>query len=305
MKTLCPEANTNLELVEADLLKPEPWYEAVAGIEEVYHVASPLPLPIPRDDNDIIKPAVEGTLNVLEACRASGTVRKVVITGSCAAIWNRSPKEPGKLTAADWADPNAGGAYDRSKVLAEQAAWDFMKKLSKRETFELCVLNPGFVMGPLLFKSNCYSGAVVTDVLQRNIPALAKLTVFTVDVRDLAKMHINAMQQTGTSGKRHICVTHQLWYSDMAKHMAKIYDPMGYNVPTKEIPNFFVRLFALFDKTTKIAMPYIGLYLTLDQSACRKILISDPIEFDKTLKDMCHSLIDMGVAKQTDQYIPQ
>ena len=256
--------------MEADLLKPETWAAAVAGIQEVYHVASPLPLGAPTNDEEIIKPAVEGTLNVLEACRASETVRKVIITGSCAAIWNRSPKQPGKLTADDWADPNAGGAYDRSKLLAEQAAWDFMKKLPKREKFELCVLNPGFIMGPLLFKSDCSSGTILTNVLQRNIPALAKLTLFTVDVRDLATMHINAMKWNETSGKRHICVTHQLWYSDMAKLMAKIYGPMGYNVPTTELPNFLVRFFACFDKTTKIALPYIGLDLRFDQSACLK-----------------------------------
>ena len=305
LQAICPEASTNLELVEADLLKPETWHAAVAGIQEVYHVASPITLEVPRHDNDIIKPAVDGTLNVLEACRASGTVRKVVITGSTVAIWNRSPKEPGKLTTDDWADPKIGGAYDRSKLLAEQAAWDFMKKLPKSARFELCVLNPGFIMGPLLIKSNCSSGTIMTNLLQRNIPALAKMTLFTVDVRDLAEMHINAMKQEGTSGKRHICVTHQLWYSDMAKLMVKIYGPMGYNVPTAVLPNFLVRFFACFDKTTKIALPYIGLDLRFDQSACRKILVSDPIEFEKTLKDMCHSLIDMGIAKKTDKYIPQ
>ena len=90
--------------------KPETWATAVAGIQEIYHVASSLPLGAPTNDEETLKPAVDGTLNVLEARRASGTVRKVIITGSYGAIWNRSPKQPGKLTADVWADPNAGGA---------------------------------------------------------------------------------------------------------------------------------------------------------------------------------------------------
>ena len=177
--------------IEADLLKPETWAAAVqcSGIQEVYHVVSPLPLGVPTNDEETLKPEVDGTLNVLEARRASGTVRKVIITGSYGAIWNRSPKQPGKLTADVWADPNAGGAYDRSKLLAEQAAWDFMKRLPKREKFELCVLNPASSWDHCYLKSDCSSGTILTNVLQRNISALAKLTLFTVDVRDLAPMN--------------------------------------------------------------------------------------------------------------------
>ena len=305
MKTLCPEASTNLELVEADLTKPDTWYKAVAGIQEVYHVASPITLEEPEDDNEIIKPAVDGTLNVLEACRASGTVRKVIITGSCAAVWNLSPKEPGKLTSDDWADLNIGNAYIKSKILAEQAGWDFMKKLPKSEKFELCVLNPGFIIGPLLYKMGCSSGTSYKELLERKLPAVLRLSVFSVDVRDLAKMHINAMEQDGTSGKRHICVTHQLWYSEMAKILSRTFDPMGYNIPTTEMPNFLVKIFSYFDKNIRVFLPYIGIEYELDQSVCRKILAEEPIEFEKSVKDMCHSLIDLGVAMKTAKYKPQ
>ena len=305
LRTLCPEASTNLELVEADLTKPDTWLSAVAGIREVYHVASPLPVGTPKHDSEIIKPAVDGTLNVLEACRASGNVRKVVITGSCAAVWNHNPKQPGKLSAEDWADTKAGSAYDRSKLFAEQAAWDFMKKLPRNEKFELCVLNPGAIVGPLLYKSECASATLMKDLLERNNPVIVKVSIFSVDVRDLAVMHINAMAQDGTTGKRHICVTNQVWCKEMAETLVKTFGPMGYNVPTTVLPKFLVSFLSHFDATLRLISAYVGVDLKFDQSLCRNILGSDPIEFEQTMKDMGHSLIDLGVVKKTAKYKPQ
>ena len=303
---LCPEAKTNLQLVEADLLKPDTWKSALSGgIEEVYHVASPLPMGAPDNDDDVIKPAVEGTLNVLEACRSSGTVRKVVITSSCSAIWNKNPKQPGILTSEDWGDVKVGGAYDKSKILAEQAAWEYMNNLSNDEKFEVCVLNPGFIMGPLLYRSDCTSATLIASLLHRDFPVLAKVKMFSVDVRDLATMHINAMKDPHTSGKRHICVTNQQWYRDMAKSMSDTYKPMGYNIPTTQLPNFLIKAFACLDKTTKIALPYIGIDLKLDQADARRILNSEPIPFEKTLNDMCNSLVEFGIVKKTNKYRPQ
>ena len=101
------------ELVTADLESDEGWAEAVAGCEYVLHVASPFPLEDPADEDELIRPAVQGTLRVLRACAASGTVRRVVLTSSVAAVApDHAGPEP--LPEGDWADVGSDDPYQKS-----------------------------------------------------------------------------------------------------------------------------------------------------------------------------------------------
>nr|KAG5693546.1 hypothetical protein BaRGS_019872 [Batillaria attramentaria] len=140
---LCPSAAHKLELVEADLMDAESWSPAVKDMTYVIHVASPVPFTHPKNEDELIKPAVEGTLNVLRACAKVPSVKRVVLTSSCAAVGsdNRGPDAP-LLCEKDWTDIAKADAYGKSKILAERAAWDFVEKLAGAEKFELAVINP-------------------------------------------------------------------------------------------------------------------------------------------------------------------
>nr|XP_006823935.1 PREDICTED: bifunctional dihydroflavonol 4-reductase/flavanone 4-reductase-like [Saccoglossus kowalevskii] len=127
---LCPDAQHELELVEADLLDVESWKPAVDGCSHVIHVASPFPSEAPKHEDEIIKPALEGTLNVLKACQNAGTVKRVVVTSSIAAVSGGFTGESNVVfSEKDWPNVDTIGTYEKSKTLAEKAAWDFVDKL--------------------------------------------------------------------------------------------------------------------------------------------------------------------------------
>ena len=140
--------DTGLELVAADLTSDDGWPAALEGVEEVHHVASPIPSAQPKDPDELIVPAREGTLRVLEAARDAGA-RRVVLTSSFAAV-GYSPKAVRDYTEEDWTDPDTPGLtpYPRSKAIAERAAWDFIE--TEGGDTELVVVNPTFIAGPSL-----------------------------------------------------------------------------------------------------------------------------------------------------------
>src|SRR5580692_3917152 len=139
-------AGDAVEVVTADLMSDDGWKAAMAGVDEVYHVASPIPPAQPKDPDELIAPAREGTLRVLSAARDAGA-RRVVLTSSFAAI-GYTPKPGAEFTEDDWTDPDMPGLppYPRSKTIAERAAWDFMR--AEGGGTELVVVNPTFILGP-------------------------------------------------------------------------------------------------------------------------------------------------------------
>ena len=137
----------DVDWVSADLTKDEGWSEAVKGCDYVMHVASPVALEEPKDENDLIVPAREGTLRVIKAANEEG-VKKIVLTSSVAAIIYGHEKD--SFNEEDWTDTDAEGcsAYNKSKTYAEKAAWDFIN--SDECNMELSVINPSLVLGPVL-----------------------------------------------------------------------------------------------------------------------------------------------------------
>lgn len=160
LANLVPESQHKLELVEADLVQAECWLAAVSGCDFVLHVASPFTFNVADAEASLTRPAVEGTLNVLRAvaaCPAALRPRRVVLTSSLSSVAYGRPLPPGHVfTEADWSDPDSTafgmGSYQRSKTLAERAAWQFVRGLPPGDAFELCAVCPGSVFGPLLGK---------------------------------------------------------------------------------------------------------------------------------------------------------
>jgi dihydroflavonol-4-reductase len=192
----------NLAFAEADLLSDRGWREAMTGCSYVLHVASPFLLEEPKDENELIAPAVQGTKRVIAAAQ-SASVKRLVLTSSTFAII--AGKDSGHYGPDDWSDTGANiGAYAKSKTLAERAAW----ASAKGAEMELTVINPGGVFGPSLgAKIDGQSVAMMTKMIKGKIPMIPDLALGMVDVRDVAKLHVAAMTASGAAGKRFIACT--------------------------------------------------------------------------------------------------
>jgi dihydroflavonol-4-reductase len=194
--------DTQLELVEADLTSDDGWPAALEGVEEVHHVASPIPAAQPEDPDELIVPAREGTVRVLRAARDGGA-RRVVLTSSFAAV-GYSPKAVRDYTEADWTDPDTPGLapYPRSKAIAERAAWEFIE--SEGGDTELVVVNPTFIAGPSLVSALRSTLTLFKVIIDGTMPALPRQRFGIVDVRDVADAHIMAMATPAAAGRRYL-----------------------------------------------------------------------------------------------------
>jgi dihydroflavonol-4-reductase len=190
-----------LSFVAADLSADEGWTEAAAGCRYVLHVASPFPPRAPKHENELIVPAREGALRVLRAARDGG-VERVVMTSSFAAIGYGHEARTAPFTEADWTDlagPDVA-AYPKSKTIAERAAWDFTASEGGR--LELSVVNPVAIFGPVLSGDYAPSILFVKRLMDGAIPACPRLYFGTVDVRDVADLHLRAMTHPAAKGER-------------------------------------------------------------------------------------------------------
>jgi nucleoside-diphosphate-sugar epimerase len=194
--------DTGLELVAADLSSDEGWPAALAGVEEVHHVASPIPSAQPADPDELIIPAREGTVRVLQAARNAGA-RRVVLTSSFAAV-GYSPKAVRDYTEADWTDPDTPGLppYPRSKAIAERAAWDFIG--AEGGDTQLVVVNPTFIAGPSLVAALRSTLNLFKAIIDGTMPALPRQRFGLVDVRDVAEAHVTAMATPAAAGRRYL-----------------------------------------------------------------------------------------------------
>jgi dihydroflavonol-4-reductase len=208
-----PGASTSLELVEANLLDSSTFDAAVKGCTHVLHTASPYVLEAKDPQKDLVDPAVQGTRNVLLACQRAGTVRRVVVTSSMAAITDE-PESDHVLTEADWNDKSTleRNAYYLSKTLAEREAWRFVKE--EAPSFDLVTINPFMVIGPSLSPGINTSNQMFVDLFGGKYPGIMNLTWGFVDVRDVADAHVRALASDRAQG-RYICAGETIAMRDM------------------------------------------------------------------------------------------
>ena len=228
--------DTGLELMEADLTSDNGWPAAFEGVEEVHHVASPIPSAQPKDPNELIVPAREGTVRVLKAARDAG-VRRVVLTSSFAAV-GYSPKAVRDYTEADWTDPDTPGLppYPRSKAIAERAAWDFIE--AEGGDTQLVVVNPTFIAGPSLVPALRSSLTAFKAIIEGTMPALPRQRFGVVDVRDVADAHIRAMATPAAAGNRYLLLADgpTITWLGLAQILRDYLGPAGDRVTTEEAP---------------------------------------------------------------------
>ena len=300
---LCPEANDRLEFVNADLSDEKCWPEAVKNCTYVIHTASPFPVEAPKHEDDLIKPAVEGTLSVIKAAQATGTVKRVVLTSSCEAVYHCDEVTGGKpLTEENWSDVkhHTMYPYGKSKTLA---AWDFINEITEDKKIELTVINPSLVLGgPILCAGNTSSMAIPRMLLNKEMPMLPNIGFGVCDVRDVAKAHVNAMKLPEAAGHRHIVDSGFMWFKDIAEVIEKEFKPQGYNIRKTVAWNFLIKITALFDATAKTLVPVLGVRQTFDNSRLKNVLGITPYPVEQSVIEICYSLIETGRVKKTRNY---
>lgn len=246
---------SRLEFVALDLLKDDGWIEAMQGVRYLQHTASPFLLETPKDENDFIRPAVDGTRRAIEAALAT-RVERVVLTSSIAAIQYGHPDYTRTLTEADWTNVQSPttSAYAKSKTLAEREAWALMDKAGRHD--DLAVINPAGIFGPLLDDDPGTSSLLVKRLLDGRLPAVPRLGMSMVDVRDVAALHVDAMTNTAAFGQRCVASEGTYWMADIGRMLKPAFPDR--RVPTAQLPNWVVRLVALFDRDVRDNMHEMG-----------------------------------------------
>lgn len=244
-----------LEFAFLDLTKDEGWTEAMDGCDVLMHTASPFPGAEPKDPQELIRPAVDGTLRAMNAAKAA-CIKRVILTSSCAAIYkdaDKPPMQPSDETNWTTADASFVGAYEASKTLAEKAAWDFV---AENPDMSLTTINPGAVFGPPMDDRYGTSLDLVAQLASGKIPVAPPINMPCVDVRDVAMMHVAAIDLEAAKGERFAAVASSPYLVDLGK-MLKEWNPHS-KAPTRVVPAAIIRFFALFMADMKAVRGNLG-----------------------------------------------
>ena len=283
-----PNLDQNLEFHICDLLKDEGWEAAVDGCDYVLHVASPFILEVPSDENVLIKPAVDGTLRVLNAC-SKAHVKKVVLTSSVAAVAYGHGAEK-TYDESDWSNTGEDSGitpYAKSKTLAEKAAWNFMEELDPDKKFDFTVINPVGVFGPMLTRDIGTSNSLVSRLINGELPACPATHMGYVDVRDVAKAHVFSMLNSSTNNKRIIVSESEMFFVDVGR----ILNEAGFKKsPTKQMPNWLVKFLAIFIKELSGVTKSLGRRVDTDKSLAKSLFDWQYITAKDSILDTANQL---------------
>jgi dihydroflavonol-4-reductase len=287
------EIGDRLSFHAADLMSDAGWDEAAAGCDYVLHVASPLGVAEPKDPNELISPARDGARRVIGAAIKAG-VKRVVQTSSVAAT-SRPTGSPDSISdETQWTDltlPRVS-AYAQSKTLAEKAAWELIGAAGGATT--LATVNPALVLGPVLGHDFSESVQVVERLVSGRVPGLPRLGFNIVDVRDVADLHIRAMTAPEAAGQRFIAAGAYAWMADIATTLREKLGTGAAKVPTRKVPDFVIRLAALFDKDLGAVTPGLGLKHDFSSAKAQRVLGWKPRPIEETVLDCARSLIAEG-----------
>lgn len=267
----------NLAFVEADLSKDDNWDVAMKGCNYVLSVASPVFFNIPKDENEMMRPAVEGIVRILKAAR-SANVKRVVMTSNFGAVGfsNKNPKTV--TTEADWTDPEEKGlsVYEKSKLLAERAAWDFIKK--EGGNLEFATINPVAMLGPSLSAHISGSFHILEHLLDGSMKAVPNIPLNIVDVRDVADLHIRAMTNPNANGERFIASADgQISIPEIAALLKNKYPSITGKVPIETLPDSVIYSNASTNKQAEATALLLRMNRNVSNEKAKKILAWTPI----------------------------
>ncbi|USW58700.1 Putative NAD-dependent epimerase/dehydratase, NAD(P)-binding domain superfamily [Septoria linicola] len=294
----------NVKFYEADLTKDDGWEQACTGCGYVLHVASPFPASAPKDENELIVPAREGTLRALRAAKKVGTVKRIVLTSSVAAVvYGQDMKPPGQpFTEEDWTkldNPKIPVApYQKSKTIAERAAWDFIEK--EGNGMELVVVNPVGIFGPVLSSDVATSLELPMMLLNGKLPGIPNFAVNVVDVRDVADLHLRAMRDPKAAGQRFIATS-----DDKTVTVRDVVNILKENLPaaetkklpTRGLPDFLIKFAAIFDGTVALIAPELGKLKAISNAKAKEVLGWQPRSTTEAMLESAASLKKYGLVK--------
>ncbi|KRC82516.1 SDR family oxidoreductase [Sphingomonas sp. Root241] len=289
------DAGDRLSFFAADLEKDDGWGEAAAGCDYVHHVASPFPPAQPKDEDELIRPAREGTLRVLRAARDAG-VKRIVVTSSFAAVGYGHGQRDTPYTEADWTDPDGPAVqpYMKSKTLAERAAWDFIA--CEGNGMELAVVNPVGIFGPALNGDLSTSIFLVKTMIEGKMPGTPRLYLGVVDVRDVADLHLRAMTDPAAAGERFLAVAGEaMSFHQMAMVLRERLGPAAAKVPKRQLPDWLIRLLAIFNPLAREAVPRLGIKASASNEKARRVLGWTPRSREDAIVASGESLIALGL----------
>jgi len=265
----------------------------------VLHVASPFPASVPKHEDELIVPAREGALRVLRAAR-DAHVKRVVLTSSFAAIGYGHPPQSAPFDETYWSD-TAGKdvtAYVKSKTLAERAAWDFIAR--KGHDLQLSVVNPVAVFGPVLGPDYSTSVLLIQRLMSGAVPGSPRLSFGVVDVRDVADLHIRAMTHPAAKGERFLAVAGDfMLIHDIARVLKHRMGEAGKKVPTRQLPNWLVRVAALRDPVVKQVLPELGKLKNGTNAKAKRLLGWVPRSSEEAIIASAESLLDLNLLKKS------
>jgi dihydroflavonol-4-reductase len=282
--------DARLTFVELDLEKDAGWDSALRGVDVLIHSASPFPIASPKDENELIRPAVDGTLRALKAAKAAG-VHRVILTSSNAAVYGCDlPEDKSEYDESMWTDinhPIGRVAYTKSKTLAERAAWEFVN--SQAPEIALTTINPVLVLGAPLDDNFGSSISVVERILKGKDPMLPDLRFPIVDVRDVAKIHVDSIKNESTKGERILASSETYSFVEIAKYLKSIY-PQS-KVKTAKAPSAIIKLLSLFDGEIKAVLPLLGKPMVTSGAKAKRLFGMKFIPVEVSLRESADYLV--------------
>jgi len=286
-------ADERLELVAADLMKPGAFHDHVPGCQAVVHAASAVRLHAKDPQRDIVDVAVDGTRNVFDAIDAAQGVHTVVVTSSIAAVIDDTKDPSYRFDEDDWNENSDvhRAPYPLSKVLAEREAW----KRAESADYRVVTINPGLVLGPVFIKPHLRSSPnVLHDLLSGKFPLAPRFRFSIVDVRDVARAHLEALLRPEATG-RHILSNRGVWMRELADTLRAQYADRP--VPKFQMPNFAMYAVAMFDK--RLSWDFLRRNLDverqLDNAKSKRALGIEYMPIEDTILDTARSFMDTGL----------
>jgi dihydroflavonol-4-reductase len=284
-----------LEFVTLDLLDERGWAEAAQNCRYLLHTASPFVLKMPKDKTELIRPAVEGTERALKAGLEAG-VERIVLTSSMAAIaYGHEAPRTTAFTAKDWSNPDNPriSAYVESKTRAERRAWEIMQEAGREK--DLVAINPSAILGPLLDDDPGTSAILVIRLMNGSVPAAPRIIFAIVDVRDVAAAHVAALAEPEAGGRRFPMGDRCMSFLETADVLRRRFPERAGKMPRLAMPDWLVRLYALFDADVRGSLNELGVVRRLDASDAVALLGRKLIPADQAIIATAESVIGRGI----------
>ncbi|HVX71968.1 MAG TPA: NAD-dependent epimerase/dehydratase family protein [Devosia sp.] len=287
------EAAGKLELVEADILSDANWPDVMNGVTAVMHVATAIRGDEPKDSSIVIRPAVEGTERVLRFAHGAG-IKRVILTSSIATVGYGHGQTSGRRVYDESYFTNLDNmrwtwAYCIGKTRAERAAWDY----AKANGMELTTIHPGAIIGPALDSDASISVGMVSSLLDGTTPAMPQNGFSIIDVRDVADMHVAALEKPEAIGERYLATAEYMPFPKVGEVLREAYPDQ--KITARIVPDWIIRLLAYFGGPIRQIINDIGNEKVFDGAKGERLMGHPYIPAKQTIIDTAESVKALGL----------